>query len=717
MSDSEGNLVRARLVVLAVYGFCVCSALLHLYGSSLPSRWRLCDFLVLNAMVLASSRQITLLLGAETRWEHLVLDTAIVFLAVVVMIQMLLGTAGLLDISTLLITVGGLSVAVRAVSRNRHATRSPAETSTLVVSGVHGHSLVWGLAAGLVLFAVAQVVWARWLSPPDTTDALRYHLPFAVKWLQSGLLDMPIPVAGDPASPFFPLNSSLWIAWLIAPFNSDIMAQIVQAPFVLIGLLATVRLAQQLQLPRETAWTAGLLVISLPAVARDSFVVENDLIVAVLLLSATAYIVDLWRYPRRRTTLLTAITLGLALGTKAPALPYVTILIIAYATAIVRGWHGSGWMGVACCLAIGVAAIACLGGYSYVRNWFVMGNPLYPMIVNCGDRIVLPGLYALTREWKQLNPYFAFDWQAFFVESRVDFGWVMPLWVFPGLVLCIWRIWQRREIRWLVMLLWTAVCVGVFWYILPYHQARYLYATVFGAIVLATSGWAAAFAERSLLLPGVAIPLLAVNALSIPKFARPWTSPAYWAAGIGIVAVGVLIVALPHWSARKDSGSRVLCAVASILLVIVVSMWPCYEKLYESQRFKQWRSHPGVRQAEAWAWIAHETQGEGRFARIAVAGTDVIFPLHGPTLTNQLVAIGDDGSTVRFGWTQTFVLPGAPDRDAWYRAIERERIDYIFVTPHVVVGGWPEADEWAAARPESFDLVHASDGAHIWLHH
>jgi hypothetical protein len=73
---------------------------------------------------------------------------------------------------------------------------------------------------------------------------------------------MPIPAAGDPSPPFYPLNGSLWMLWATAPSESDALTRFVQIPFYVLLFLAVVRLSLEIHVPPAGALTAGLLTIS-----------------------------------------------------------------------------------------------------------------------------------------------------------------------------------------------------------------------------------------------------------------------------------------------------------------------------------------------------------------------------------------------------------------------------------------------------------------------
>ena len=701
---------RIRGIVLGIAVVSSAVALLDLLGIRLLARWELGSFLALDLLAASAGWQIVRLLGASSDWQDRLLDAGVVTLAVIVLVELVLGTLGWLYLNLLVLVMGLITAGLWCLPWRLAEPSPPAHSP-----GTHSLRdwLAGGLLAGLALLAALQVVWARWLTPPDTTDALSYHLPFAVEWIQNHNLTMPIPAAGGPATPFYPLNASLWMTSLILPFGSDVMVRIAQAPFVGLVMLAVVRLGRLIGLSRGAVWAMGLLAATQPSIARDAFVAENDLILAALLLAAAAYIGQVWCSAQPRPAVLGAVSLGLALGTKTAALPYVALLSALYAAAIVRSWRRGGWLKVAGWWAAAALVVACLGSYSYVRNLAVMGNPFYPVTVRLGDQVTLPGLYQVTKAWKQHHPFYPFDWKGLVLSSRSEFGWVIPVWILPGLGLCLWRIGRDRHVGAVLLLLGIVAAVAAFWFVLPYHFARFLYAPICAALVAAAWGWHGIARRHAYWLVVAAVPLLAVNALSIPKHARAWESPTYWLAAVGVVAAAMAIALAARRLGTRRLG--IIFAVgAATGLTAVVTLWPTYERVYEEHRPGAWQSYPGGAQPQAWAWLTGETNSTAGADRIAVVGTGVILPLCGPALKNRLSSLRSDGGIPGYNWGLAYHPPGPPDQVAWLETVEREAIGYLYVTRDAAADEWPAEDRWAAGDSQHFALLFSNDLVHIW---
>lgn len=678
------------------------------------SRGGMLVVLAMSALLGASSLLIAGRLGDSSLWDVRILDAATIGLAIIVGCGLVLGTIGLFHLHWLLLAIALVAlVAHLVIPTTEGSVRRRDDKRTTVGPGQPAGETAWSLAdvgwphavlAGLVVFGGAQVVRDRGLLPP-VGDAAAYHLPFVAEWIQHGRLVMPVPAAGDPSPPFYPLNSSLWTHWLTAPFSSDVLAQFVQAPFLLLLLLAVVRLAIEIGISLPGALTAGLLTLTLPDVLREVVVSENDLILAALLVAATANLTLLNRRPTFWRAVIGAMLLGMAAGTKVLALPFVAVLGLGWLLILLRRL---GWKPAIRIALIGAGIVVLLGSYSYLRNIIVMGNPSYPASVSIGDR-VLPGLYTASREWRETHPFYPFDWSGFFgFGMRYFFGWTVPLFVLPGLVLVAVRTFRVRNVAVLVLIGWAALSLALFWFVVPYHFERFLYATLAWGIVAAVWGWLLLFPDRDWWPALLAIPLGLINAASVPTGPDVWQRPIWLLGGTVLVGGTVAVVLL----CRGLSWPRRASLPVMVLALLLALVWPFVEEHYEGQRYDQWgrlQSFLGS-QPETWRWLRESTADDP--ATIAVAGTNATWALYGQRLENPVLTISRDGVVQTYDWGRPFRPSGPPDRDRWLETVERAEVDYLWITADVSFGGWPDEQEWA--RGAGFELIIDEPDLQVW---
>jgi hypothetical protein len=356
-----------------------------------------------------------------------------------------------------------------------------------------------------------------------------------------------------------------------------------------------------------------------------------------------------------------------------------------------------------------------------------MDNPLYPAGYVVAGRTVLDGLYFPTWEWRRTHAFFPFDWPAFLLGSRRAFGLTITAWALPGfalaaaaLVLELIRATSERRtlIPALALLAWAPLTLGIFWFVIPYHFSRFLFASIVWGIVLAIWGldrlWpAAGAAGRPPWYWLLTLPLIAYNLYNIPLDPAVRERPLYWLAA-ALVVGGVMQGAFLIQRVPRRNLPRLAAAAGALLAVGLVAAWPRYSAEYDQRKYDEWRLQIQSfnRLTDAWEWLDEQTSGDP--AVIAVAGTNEVFPLYGPALENELVTIWHSGERAAYDWDTPFVLYGAPSREDWEARVTEARVDYIVVTENVSFGGWPAEREWLLAAPERYALAFQNENVEIW---
>ena len=114
---------------------------------------------------------------------------------------------------------------------------------------------------GCALFVIAYVTahaLQQWWNPPLITDALVYHLPTAVQWIQTGKLGSFPTWYWNPAATYSPATSSTFMAWLMAPAGNDVFVRFVQVPPLLFIFVLVARLCREFGCSRTLAGPVAL---------------------------------------------------------------------------------------------------------------------------------------------------------------------------------------------------------------------------------------------------------------------------------------------------------------------------------------------------------------------------------------------------------------------------------------------------------------------------
>lgn len=250
------------------------------------------------------------------------------------------------------------------------------------------------LLGGLAIEALLLLVIA-WIAPPNTNDAMQYHLARVMHWLQNSSLAH-YPTAIDRQL-WQPPWAELAIMNLMGLAGSDRWANLVQwAAFIgtwggVAGLAAELGAGRRGQL--LAAWAAAML----PMGILQATASQNDLVAALWLVGVLLFVAHAHRRCADPTAAglagLTwlgwtglALIIGLGLLTKGTftvfALPALFWLLISALRSINAQRNGSrvrsGWVKLAGIILIGAAAVLLLNGPHWMRNLRAYGSPFGP---------------------------------------------------------------------------------------------------------------------------------------------------------------------------------------------------------------------------------------------------------------------------------------------------------------------------------------------------
>jgi 4-amino-4-deoxy-L-arabinose transferase-like glycosyltransferase len=233
---------------------------------------------------------------------------------------------------------------------------------TVRASSFRGHPALAVLGV-VVLAALAYEAFIVLSTPPDNVDALTYHLPRAVEWLNRGRLDyFPANSARENA---FPLDAELGVLYTFVFAHRDTFAALPQFLAELAIIVTVHGSARRLGFRSSSAAFAALLTATLSEISLQAVTAQNDLVVASFVLAAVFFLLG----RQRKELPLVALALGLAVGTKLTAvfaLPTVVILAIVLLPR-------RRLLELAGCA---VLAFALVGAWAYADNVVQTGRPL-----------------------------------------------------------------------------------------------------------------------------------------------------------------------------------------------------------------------------------------------------------------------------------------------------------------------------------------------------
>ena len=545
--------------------------------------------------------------------------------AILVVTEAMLGAIGRLDARSTLGALAAVALMLAAGTRRSAPRRMDAgpEREPLTVLDA---ACVFALAAVLLLRARAGFGKTTFLY-----DTLSYHLHVPATWIADRRLEIVPAVFGDPSWAYAPSNLELWFAFLMAPLHSDYLAGTGQVAFAALAALAIVAAVREGGGRRTAALAAALVFLLVPEVWQQIRTAMTDLGLAALLLASLPFSL---RGARRATggdLTTAAAALGLAVGTKYVGLP------LALPFAVATAFSAKAGRPRPTTLAAAAAIVFATGGFWYLRNALVTGNPFYPVAT-----LGLPGLTdrAALRAWIYHLPIGQLGALGEMIGAA-GFGFVV--------VAAVVIVWRRPQMEAGLLL----ALVAVFWLWIPYQESRFLF-PAFGVAAVAI-GRAPGPATGPLAAPldwrlGVVLAGLV-----------EYSTPERWL----IVPVGALgaaaAIAWRHLLARARRPLRSLPTVGLAGLVATAALMLTIG--LDRYRARDPGCAIGSGLDDAWAWFRGNVQG----ARVAYTGTNLGFPLTGRELANRVTYVNvagapATGSTTLGGVCRRPVTPPHPSR-------------------------------------------------------
>ena len=588
----------------------------------------------------------------------------------------------------------------------------------------------------LIAIGVVAVVFAHWgLTTADALsrgvfnfDSLWYHLPFAVEMAHSHSVTGLHYTETVFTNWFYPQNSELLHSVGILLTHRDTLSLFLNFGWLAIAFLAAWCIGRPYGRAPLTVVAAGVLLECHTLVVREPGAAKNDLMAAALLLAAMAILVNAWAAARSDGAdgrslspgwplAAAGLAVGMAVGTKSTALAMAAALTVAVIVLAPAGrrWAAAGWW-----FAAGLAG----GGYWYLRNLIVSGNPL-PQLEHLGP-ISLPHPERLQTGRPDFSiARYATDtgvWQDYFTpELHQAFGILWPLVIVGaiagGLTALLWG--RPRVLRWIG----GVALLGMLAYLFtPLSAAgadgapegfginlRYAVPALLAGLTLLpvplppdrTRGWAL----PSFLLTAFLLVLVLTDrpdaVLRDPDRIFAW-------------AIALLFVLIPAalLFARSRGAPRALVAggFAALALAILAIGYPV-QRDYLGDRFANAdpdTSIPGMDLDSAYRWARGVED-----SRIGLAGTTAGFlgyGFYGTDLSNRVRYLGVEGPHGAFN--------AIPTCSAFRAAVNAVDLDYLvtapfldFIDPGKPVPS-PEA-RWLRGEPAAV-LVQRSGRVAVW---
>jgi hypothetical protein len=362
------------------------------------------------------------------------------------------------------------------------------------------------------------------------------------------------------------------------------------------------------------------------------------------------------------------------------------------------------------------------GGFSYLRNFILTGDPFYPVDIKLFGVTFFKGVMG-TGFIDAANNDFSFG--KFLFHEGVGAGFI--IFVIPGIILATIKIVKKRLFNSPIFLFYILIPAFylIYRYIIGVPNVRYLYSWFGVCFVIAFFG-----------LSEFKVPVRMINFLVFVCFLASTAEIASHQELVISIFISLLLFVIFRPLLMLVLGF-ILRPVNIVFLILV--FFTALQVLYadyvnnEFSRYKTSRKYSGFwpDAIESWIWLNNNTSANN----IAYAGRPVPFPLYGSRFKNNVyyVSLNEkkpclhaykqawyDCSKDYSSFHKSLMEPnnyrGNANYATWLKNLKESEIDFLFLYSlhQIKTIEFPIEDKWASANPEIFRLVFNNDTVRIY---
>lgn len=235
--------------------------------------------------------------------------------------------------------------------------------------GISGKILVT-----IILLLILGIFIQGLIYPPNNYDSMTYHMARIVHWVQNGNVDYyPTSILRQLYQPPF---AEYCIAQLCILSKSDLWGNNVQLFFLVSTLAVMVAIARELGLTPIQQLLTMFLVVTVPEVILQSSNTQNDVVVSFFIATTIYYCLVCYKEGTIPQYLFLALSISLAILTKATAYIYLTPVLLVFGLAvIIQSFQKRQWSFIYKFLLIFMGVLLINGTFFY-RNYAFSGSIL-----------------------------------------------------------------------------------------------------------------------------------------------------------------------------------------------------------------------------------------------------------------------------------------------------------------------------------------------------
>lgn len=678
-------------------------------------------FFLMNFIVGISVFLFTYRILKFTRFIDSLLAFFILYFAQIVFTELLLGIFNILYLENVILFNLAIFLIIWLITRNKKSyfsLKGLGDKLTIFLSNkvvLFGTSLILG-------FGLAKIC-INLINPPFGWDCLNYHYTFPVEWIKHANLDNPIVVSDDPFPSYYPINGSLLFLWLIFPFKSAFLADIGQLPFFIISFLAIVSIGRKLKLKREYSLLAAYLFVFIPNFFKQLQIGYTDIMVAGIFFATLNFLMELKENFTIKNNFIFSLSFGILIGLKTTVLAYAILLLLPF-LYIIFVYKKVNFRFRFKSLLLFLLLLVSFGSFSYLKNFILTGNPLYPLdIVILGKNIFKGVIDKYTFNARNEPQGYSLIKLLFHEGMGVQSLFI----ILPGAMLApfINILKNKNRALFINYILFLPILLYLSYrFIMPIPNSRYLYP------ILGTGMVAAFYIINSLKLPIKIMRSIVFIFILASAFENARHMELIAALFLSIIIHYFFINYFKSEKLRIIFKSKFFITVILIFFVFILN-W--LSLVYKNNEYRLYiKNSPYWPDATlAWDWLNRNTKGNN----IAYVGRPLPYPLYGTNLKNNVYYVSvnaidpihlHDLKNSKYRWDSAENMHKSFEKDnnyrskadyyTWFGNLKKRKTDYLFIysNHHTKNIEFPLEDLWARTNPKALKLIFGNDTIRIY---
>lgn len=685
------------------------------------------NFIIEAVIVTASSWLLTRKYFGIRLLSDAILVSFILLFAQIVLVELLLGVAGQLYFLNVLLAHAAILLIIYLIYFRKEA---PPFEKTNIEPFINSRLLL--LAASIFFPFFLVKLFSNLINPPLSPDSLQVHLAFPATWITNGNLDNPINIFGSLpilkpgtletcSSSYYPINAQLFFTWLMLPLRNAFLADAGEAPFYIIGIVAVYAILRKYDVNSVMALLSGFLWVLIPSIFKQlrtgSLI---DVICAVLFLLVFNALLLLKLDFSFKNAALFGIATGLFVGTKIINLAWLLALVPLACYILYRKVKESKFAlsKILRILAVIVSMIILFGCFVYLKNYFILGNPLFPVELRIFGKTIFKGLLD-NAAYKSQVAGWKLDFMKMIFKEGLGLQFLALILPCTFLPLIFYKYLKTKfytRIEYLLLFATPFFMLILYSFFINIYTSRYFFPYLsFGLLT------AVIFITK---LPRGDRYLAVISFISILSAAFELANRYELVSSI-LLSLTVFILLFLYKKQvsifyRSRDFSKIMLAVLLAGFLFLTYLNNNYDK-EEFSRYplsfpkrEAWQSDIG----RGWKVLNELTKGG---SRVAYTGRMEFYPLFGSGLKNTVKYVSINAKEVTAYNKPDGLFRKTRDFAAWKENLKKERIEYLFVALPFFDNResedpkkFPIEDEWAGAHPDDFQLIFSNSLSRIY---